>query len=104
MADSEVHSNNSDILIAYYKQQFAEIYHLDTLDWRVALILFPTFGGFFGVLGYLNTINATTNALLPSEFGAFRAFSVFLVFLSYLRNVDCIKRSGMAQNSNKSYC
>jgi hypothetical protein len=73
---------DSPILIEYYKQQFTEIYNLDTLDWRVALILFPTFGGFFGVLGYLNALN-NINELLPLGFSAFRAFSVFLAFLAF---------------------
>lgn len=73
----------NDKLIAYYKQQFVEIYHLDTLDWRVALILFPTFGGFFGVLGYLNVFSGTTNELLTLGFDAFRAFSIFLIFLAF---------------------
>jgi len=74
---------DSDQIVAYYKQQFAEIYHLDTLDWRVALILFPTFGGFFGVLGYLNVLSATSHELLTLGFGAFRAFSWFLAFLAF---------------------
>jgi hypothetical protein len=72
-----------DNLTEFYKQQFVEIYHLDTLDWRVALILFPTFGGFFGVLGYLNILSATTSEVLTLGFNSFRAFSVFLAFLAF---------------------
>lgn len=71
---------SEDSLIAYYKQQFIEIYHLDTLDWRIALVLLPAFGAFFAVLGFLKSFGPPTQDLLIQGVKAFSWLSMLLAF------------------------
>src|SRR5271157_1105593 len=75
-------SENSE-KIAFYRQQFVEIYHLDNLDWRVALALFPAFGGFFATLSFFLASGNSLDTLLVQGIAGFRSFSGFLTLLAF---------------------
>lgn len=76
---------NEDAKIAFYKQQFEEIHAFDTLDWRIVLILSPTFGAFFAVLGFLQAFvqELPLDRFLTLGIEGFRAFSIFVAILSF---------------------
>jgi len=76
---------SEDAKVAFYKQQFEEIHHFDTLDWRIALILSPTLGAFFAVLSFLEALVPTVpmDRFLTLGIEGFKAFSIFVMIISF---------------------
>jgi len=54
MSTRHLRISDKQILIEFYKVQWHDIKDMNSLDWRVALILIPLVGAFSGVVGILS--------------------------------------------------